>query len=682
MSGEKTKAEKKAEKAAEQARLEDVEAGGGMELALRSGDSEGSADGLGDSLMPSPTGRASPRLRGSRRVPGMRRRPSTDAKRANGGKLLAKAAARSVDNSALRSVDHADLADSAEVDTLLALCDEDELRDLAFTFMACDIDNSKSLEVDELWAMLVMESAFITEEEVDSLMRAGKAHYEKWCAESASGVDQEVVIRRMMKAAGMDTTNQTKHGAERTFAALNFQEKNQQLGAARDFFDSTVTKAAGGVAAVIDQSKTIQRLQTSDVILGELWSQDTGESFEARRSTKAMPSRLPTTGGSLEGLPTLEDVDDEPELSLSFPEYVFTMQCKELREMMEYDAHKVAVQMRAFRNAFESVDVDGQNMLEYDDLEMVTLTLNPHLLLSSQELLNLWRVITQHAIIQHAENARKEAAVELEKQRRKDLKKIDQTLLGLDKEQVHLESRLKLRFTQDITPSEETWIRKQVSQVNSKREELLPARQKLIDILLKPQSAQLPMDSEPPEPEPEPAPEALPMDGVVKLEGLVVCQYGSHGKSETVWVSVATDGAIVFRDVSGMPVNFHGKWHGKVTRTANALKSSVREGHRGKKTKQAVRIDLFEQDSCGDEKYTMRRPPKKKLRALLQSQLPPPVFQSSWFTWRMFFVVFVLAGDGGARTRLSLANASSLVCVCTHAASHHYAADNCACRMD
>ena len=102
-----------------------------------------------------------------------------------------------------------------------------------------------------------------------------------------------------------------------------------------------------------------------------------------------------------------------------------------------------------------------------------------------------------------------------------------------------------------------------------------------------------------------------------------MCQYGSHGKSETVWVSVATDGAIVFRDVSGMPVNFHGKWHGKVTRTANALKSSVREGHRGKKTKQAVRIDLFEQDSCGDEKYTMRRPPKKKLRALLQSQLPP-----------------------------------------------------------
>ena len=76
-----------------------------------------------------------------------------------------------------------------------------------------------------------------------------------------------------------------------------------------------------------------------------------------------------------------------------------------------------------------------------------------------------------------------------------------------------MESRLKLRFTQDITPSEETWIRKQVSQVNSKREELLPARQKLIDILLKPQSAQLPMDSEPPEPEPEPAPEALPLRG-------------------------------------------------------------------------------------------------------------------------------------------------------------------------
>ena len=106
---------------------------------------------------------------------------------------MAKALSRSADLS--QSLDDLDPDQFVLDDLLFAVCGEDELRDLAFTFTACDIDNSSSMEVDELQAMLVMQCNTITEEQVDSLMRAGKAHYEKWCAESASGVDQEVVIR-------------------------------------------------------------------------------------------------------------------------------------------------------------------------------------------------------------------------------------------------------------------------------------------------------------------------------------------------------------------------------------------------------------------------------------------------------------------------------------------------------
>ena len=547
--------------------------------------------------------------------------------------LVAKALSRSADLS--QSLDDLDPDQFVLDDLLFAVCGEDELRDLAFTFTACDIDNSSSMEVDELRAMLVMQCNTITEEQVDSLMRAGKKHYEEWHAESASDYDHEFLVDRMMKAAGLNTGNRTKHGAVRTFAALDFQEKHKQVGAAQ-LLDTTVSKAAAALDHTVDSTvhlaadamdktgaralgaKGVDRFQST---IGKAASRDSQEN-----------NSLPSAGKSLEGLTQLEDVlPEEEELSLSFPEYVFTMKCQELEDLMDFDAHTLAMQMRAFRNAFSAVDVDGQNLLEYDDLEIVTLTLNPRLLLKEDDLLGLWQVVTKHAIVEHAARARREAAEEVQQQQRQAVTRVDQKLIALDDDEAQLEKRLKLRFVQEITPKEESWIRNELARVSLEREGLLEARQDLIDKLLKPEP---PKGTLEPEPEPTPDPESAVTsmvrdeksesceDGaeevvavvqVVQIEGLMKCQYGRTGKFETVWLSVANDGTMVFRDTKGMPPGVHVSWQGPVLRTANVVQSSVRDIKRlrGKNKMQGLKVDLVAPDDCGVDKYAMRSTGKK-----------------------------------------------------------------------
>ena len=523
-------------------------------------------------------------------------------------------------------------------DLIFAVCGEDELRDLAFTFTACDIDNSSSMEVDELRAMLVMQCNTITCEQVERLMSAGKEQYEAWRAESASDYDHEFLVDMMMKTAGLNIGNRTKHGAARTFATLEFQDKLKQ-GGATQILDTTVGMAAAVIDHTVDSTvnlaadaidktgaralgaRGVDRLQST---IGKAASRDTQEH-----------GSLPSTGRSLEGLIQLDDVlPEEEELSLSFPEYVFTMKCQELKDLMDFDAHTLAMQMRAFRNAFSAVDVDGQNLLEYDDLKIVTLTLNPRLLLDEDELLGLWRVITKHAIVEHAARARREAAEEVQQQQRKAVVRIDQKLIALDDDQAQLEKRLTLRFSQEITPKEETWIRNEISRVSLERERLLEARQDLIDKLMNPEPPEGTLE---PEPEPTQQPgsvvtavvrnekselredsagEGVAVVQVVQIEGLMKCQYGRTGKFETVWLSVANDGTMIFRDSKAMPSGVYAAWQGPVLRTANVVQSSVRDIKRlrGKHKMQGLKIDLVAPDDCGEDKYAMRSTGKKSKR--------------------------------------------------------------------
>lgn len=401
-------------------------------------------------------------------------------------------------------------------DWLVDICDEDELRDLAFTFTACDIDDSNSMEIEELHAMLVIQSNSITEQQVDSLMRAGKAEYDRWHAESVPDVDHQTIINRMMKAAGLTDSNKTKHGAERTFAELNLDQDRHRHTGKSQFLDSTLNKAAT-VRQSKDSTMGKSADQTADSTISK--ASTVSDRGTIMRTISRTSGRMSQDNTNVQGLTVVED-EPGPELSLTFPEYVFTMKCKLMHDVMDLDAQTLAVQMLAFRNAFDAVSVDDHFFVTYDDLEIITLTLNPRLLLSNAEFLCLWGVMTKPTIAKHKEASGRQA--------NESSAKSDDKSIG----------------------------------------------------------------------------------AVIQIEGLVKCEYGNRGEAEEVWLSVASDGNMVFRDITDMPVEFRGKWQGEVLRTATAVQSSVRD-QKWLAINAELRVDLAERDSCGDNQYTIRLPTKK-----------------------------------------------------------------------
>ena len=659
---------------------------------------------------------------------------------------------------------------SAVVEALWEMCDSDELRELAFAFTSCDIDNSGALEADELGAMLVMHTHDVTIEQVNELMHVGKASYADWSdGQEMSELDKEIMVQRMMAEAGMQLGT-TKHGGMRTFAELNIQERHKQLrgmaSGAMSFVEDTTKLAAklveeqskaavnlveektgviettrkaasmvenqtglmentlkaaqfvdgktGATGAAKKAAASIQdgakgldetarraareleeqskkavsaaeekvnqaaRLaeETSKVAYGAI----EGSAKQLTDTTKNVASMVEQRTGVVEmtrqGLSVVEgrtgvvqtlgkaanmidgatgvsekaklaaalmeentvfladqlavakrafqtDIEErvkEEQLAVTFAEYLFTMQSKEMQDLVQLDPHTLARQMRSYRNAFDMVDVDGNNALEFDELEMVVLSLNPHLMLSDDDLLFLWGVLTGPAAAQHAELARREMREEWEEDVKQELDELDQQVAVLEREENQLQRRLKMRFSGELPPKEENEIRRRLGKLAEELDELSKPRAKVLEKLLNPD---LFLNLEPePEPEPEPGtdvespatePKAIAGAQII-CEGFTNVQFGGTGDFQPAWLSVSSDGVIIFRDVAAMPPKFMGEsWQGQILRTASALQSGIRPPKKRRRgIKSAVRVDLAKRDSLGDIKYIIYGDPSKK----------------------------------------------------------------------
>ena len=89
-----------------------------------------------------------------------------------------------------------------------------------------------------------------------------------------------------------------------------------------------------------------------------------------------------------------EDDDGEQELNISFPEFIFLLTSHLVDEVLPGGDWKAsAYHMRLLRNAFDTADVDGNNELEYDELEMVVMSLHPGHGLTGDDLQYLWSLI-------------------------------------------------------------------------------------------------------------------------------------------------------------------------------------------------------------------------------------------------------------------------------------------------
>lgn len=667
---------------------------------------------------------------------------------------------------------------SAVVEALWEMCEEDELRELAFAFTSCDIDNSNALEANELCAMLVMHSKSVTIDQVNELMRVGKARYVDWSkGQELSELDEDIMLNKMMVAAGMQL-GATKHGGLRTFAELNIQERHKQLrglatGAISFVEDATkqaaklVEEQSKAAASMVEQKtgvmettrkaanmvenqtglmqNTLKAAQFVDAKTGatdtakraansiqegakgldetarkaarELEEQSKravsvaedranqaarlaggttkfaygaieGSAKQLTDTTKTMANKLEQRTGVLEmtkqGLGAVEsrtgvvqkigraanvidgatgvsekaklaavlmeentmfladqlaaakrafqndinDREEELQLSVNFAEYLFTVQSKEMQDLVQLDPHTLAQQMRVYRNAFDMVDVDGNNALEFDELEMVVLSLNPHLMLTDVDLLYLWGVLTGPAAAQHAETARIEMREEWEEEVKQELDELDQKVGALEREESKLQSRLRLRFSGELPPKEETWLRRRLGKIAQELEELKEPRQKVLEKLLNPD---LFLNAQP-EPEPEPGPDlelGMSQDSSgagrkvvtgsqLLCQGLVRVQFAGKGEFIAVWMSIGSDGTLTFRDVTAMPSKFSGKsWQGQILRTASAVQSGLRPPRKRRRgIKSAIRIDLFKRDTCGDIKYIIYADPSKRENSL------------------------------------------------------------------
>ena len=646
---------------------------------------------------------------------------------------------------------------SAVVEALWEMCDEDELRELAFAFTSCDVDSSSSLEADELGAMLVMHTNHVTIEQVTELMRVGKARYADWSdGQEISEADKEIMMQKMMAAAGMQLGT-TKHGGMRTFAELNIQERHKQLrslatgavsfvedttkqaarlveektgvmettrkaasmvenhtglmentikaaqfvdgktgaaGVAKKAassiqegargLDETARKAAReleehskkAVSAAEEKATQAARLaeEKSKLALGAI----EGSAKQLTDTTKSMASMVEQRTGVLEltkqgfnvvdgrtGMvqklgkaanmidgatgvsekaklaallveentmfladqlavakrafqTEIEVREKEQQLSVNFAEYLFTMQSQEMQDLVQLDPHTLARQMRSYRTAFDMVDVDGNNALEFDELEMVVLSLNPHLMLTDDDLLYLWGVLTGPAAAQHAETARREMREEWEEEVKQELDELDQQVQTLEREDNRLQSRLKMRFSGELDSKEENVIRRRLGEIAQELNELSKPRETVLAKLLNPELYLNSVFEPEPEPDLESAgaePKAV-VGAQVLCEGHIYVQFAGKGDFNSVWISVSSDGVIIFRDVAKMPPQFTGKsWQGQILRTASALQSGLRPPKKRRRgIKSAIRIDLAKRDSCGDIKYIAYGDPNKSKR--------------------------------------------------------------------
>ena len=78
-----------------------------------------------------------------------------------------------------------------------------------------------------------------------------------------------------------------------------------------------------------------------------------------------------------------------------FAEYVHMMCGETIKKYTYADWHKSAYQMRLYRNAYDTADVDGDNALDFEELEMVVMALDPHHNLTHEDMLYLWGVLNR-----------------------------------------------------------------------------------------------------------------------------------------------------------------------------------------------------------------------------------------------------------------------------------------------
>ena len=257
----------------------------------------------------------------------------------------------------------------------------DELSDLTFAFQACDVDGEGTIDVDELHSMLALLGTELSMEETAALMKKAKQDFKDWLATHEVGtVLPEYFDQKESKSDGVH--GESKHGGDRHFHEIDIDKSNRHHPIL-----SRVQKA--------HQNPLVKVVAAPVTYTGKLLD------ISYQMAKKALPSKTTTEidetelmGGNAllmeeNALHGVMDSDSD----MIFAEYVHMMCGEVIKEYVPADWRQSAYQMRLYRNAYDTADVDGDNKLEFRELEMVVMALDPHHSLTHEDMEYLWGVL-------------------------------------------------------------------------------------------------------------------------------------------------------------------------------------------------------------------------------------------------------------------------------------------------
>lgn len=260
---------------------------------------------------------------------------------------------------------------------------EDELSDLTFAFQACDLDDAGTIAPEELHAMLEVLGADVDDAGCLALMKEAKQDFKDWLATHELGALLPDHMEHD-KSKGHGIHGETKHGGGRHHAELDIDKSNRHHPVLSRM--QRLRSHPVGKVMVSPVTYTGKMMNISYGLAKSALPQATTEAIDDVEAEQGEGGVVVMEENALHGL-------IETETDMIFAEYVHMMCGDTIKKYTATDWHKSAYQMRLYRNAYDTADVDGDNKLEFDELEMVVMALDPHHDLTHEDMTYLWGVL-------------------------------------------------------------------------------------------------------------------------------------------------------------------------------------------------------------------------------------------------------------------------------------------------
>ena len=303
---------------------------------------------------------------------------------------------------------------------------DDELMDLTYAFQAADMDGGGAIDTEEFGMMLTVMGCTISDDQINQVIADAKSGFAAWkklsddenvakCkivwdkydvdGDGSMDLDEVNAVIAGLHAEGFNPTPMST--ADLDDGELDFEEFSawflKQEGVPDSFAPPTEGRAGGlglgGGSGLIKRSMgglMVPVKMGAKLAMGPLQLMEASVAMIPGASIiPGVHDRNATMDGAkVQG--SAEEIANamlEEKDQIIFAEYVFMMRAGTLTQFLPGDWQERAEDMRKLREAFDTADIDGDNQLELEELEMVTLSMNPSVDVAPEDIKKVWDVL-------------------------------------------------------------------------------------------------------------------------------------------------------------------------------------------------------------------------------------------------------------------------------------------------